>query len=298
MKVAVVDAGSNSFILLIAQKKDDRVEYLVDLSTIVGMGSLLKGKNETTFTRALEVVKRYHKISDEFGVDKRVIVGTEIFRKLPKTYFEELSKGFDISKILSGDEEARLSYLSVKEDEKIPISFPLVVDVGGGSVEFSFEKEGKIFSRSLPIGAIVLTNKFVKSYPIGKQLENARSFVSQTLDFLPHLPLVSIGGTGTTVVSILKRRNFSPDVIHGSYVQVEELEELYRKLCSMRLEDMTKLVGMEKGREKIISSGILILIESAKATANKGMYVSVRGHRYSVAKRMLERAEDDSSLFE
>jgi len=231
-------------------------------------------------------------------VDKRVIVGTEIFRKLPKTYFEELSKGFDISKILSGDEEARLSYLSVKEDEKIPISFPLVVDVGGGSVEFSFEKEGKIFSRSLPIGAIVLTNEFVKFYPIGKQLENARSFVSQTLDFLPHLQMVSIGGTGTTVASILKRRNFSPDVIHGSYVQVEELEELYRKLCSMRLEDMTKLVGMEKGREKIISSGILILIESAKATANKGMYVSVRGHRYSVAKRMLERVEDDSSLFE
>jgi exopolyphosphatase/guanosine-5'-triphosphate,3'-diphosphate pyrophosphatase len=286
MRIAVVDAGSNSFILLIAERKQGKINYILDLSKVVGMGRM-KDENDGTFEQAKDTINEYLKICDEYHVDKRVIVGTEIFRKILPEYFEKLSQKFDDARILSGEEEAELSYFSVIEDENIPCTSPLVVDIGGGSVEYSFMKENALFSRSVPIGALVLTSKFVNSYPIQEQLEDAKIILRKKLNFLPPLQLVSIGGTGTTVASILKNAPFSPE-IDGTYISLEKIEELYRKMLSMSLDELSSLVGMEKGREKIIAAGILILLESAKTSSNEGIYVSVRGHRYALAKRILE----------
>lgn len=287
MKVAVVDAGSNSFILLIAEKKDGKINYLLDLSTVVGMGKM-KCEDDGIFEKALKTIEKYLKISEEYGVSKRIIVGTEVFRKLPPKYFEKLSGKFDSARILSGKEEAELSYLSVADDEKIPIRSPLVMDIGGGSVEYSFKIEKELILRSIPMGAIVLTEKYVGSYPIYDQLENAKDFIEKELSFLPQLPLVSIGGTGTTVASVLKGKPFSANSIHGIYIPVEEIESLYKRACSMSLNEISNLPGMEKGRERIIAAGMLILLESAKMSSNRGVYVSVRGHRYAMAKKILE----------
>ena len=287
MKVAVVDAGSNSFILLIAEKKYGKVNYLLDLSTIVGMGKM-KCEEDGIFEKALKTIEKYLKISEEYDVSKRIIVGTEVFRKLPPKYFKKLSEKFDGARILSGKEEAELSYLSVADDEKIPIHSPLVMDIGGGSVEYSFKIEKGLISRSIPMGAIVLTEKYVRSYPVHDQLENAKKFIEKELSFLPQLPLVSIGGTGTTVASVLKGKPFSASLIHGIYISLDEIESLYRRVCSMSLNEISNLPGMEKGREKVIAAGMLILFESSKMSSNRGVYISVRGHRYAMAKKILE----------
>ena len=69
MKVAVVDAGSNSFILLIAEKKDGKINYLLDLSTVVGMGKM-KCEDDGIFEKALKTIEKYLKISEEYGVSK------------------------------------------------------------------------------------------------------------------------------------------------------------------------------------------------------------------------------------
>ena len=297
MKVAVVDAGSNSFLLLIAEEKNGHVDYPFDYSKVVGLGHLKNGLvDETAFDRAKKTVLEYHALCDNYGVDKRVIVGTEIFRKLKPLYFEELSKGFDESNLLSGKQEAELSYLSVIEDENFAFtSKPIAEDIGGGSVELACIRENKFFAKSFPIGAGVLTDKFVKKYPVNSQLNGAINLIYESLESFPSEEMVSIGGTGTTVVSVLNQDPFDSKRIHGKYIEMSKLEELYEKLRLMDLNSISKLSGMEKGREKIITAGTLILLESVRKINGKGCYVSVRGHRYTVAKDILERGHDSSS---
>ncbi len=297
MKVAVVDAGSNSFLILIAEEKNGHIEYLLDLSKVVGLGHLKNRViDKSIFERAKRSILEYHALCDRYEVDKRVIVGTEIFRKLKPIYFEELSKGFDEFNVLLGRQEAELSYLSVTEDEHFLFaSEPIVEDIGGGSVEFAYLRKGKFFAKSFLIGAMALTNKFVKKYPVNLQLNDAMDFVHEKLELLPSGEMVSIGGTGTTIASILERKAFDSKQIHGKYVKMSKVEELYEKLRLMDLDSISRLKGMQRGREKIITAGTLIFLESVRRINGKGCYISVRGHRYTVAKDILERNRDSSS---
>lgn len=297
MKVAVVDAGSNSFLLLIAEDENGHINYLFDSSKIVGLGHLSNEMvDKTAFDCAKTTILEYHALCDDYGVDKRVIVGTEIFRKLKPFYFKELSKGFDESIILSGRQEAELSYLSVVEDGNFLFTFnPIVEDIGGGSVELAYPREDKFFAKSFPIGARVLTDKFIKKYPVNSQLNGAIDLIYGSLESFPSGEVVSIGGTGTTVASILDQEPFDSKRIHGKYIEMSKLEELYEKLRLMDLNSISKLNGMERGREKIITAGTLILLESVRKINGKGCYVSVRGHRYTLAKDILERGHDSSS---
>ncbi len=285
-RVGVVDAGSNSFLLLIAEKTDGGVKYILDRALIVEMGKLLHRTDETIVKRAKDAITLYHRVMDEYGVLNRVMVGTEIFRKLPKSYFSELGEGFDRAFILSGEEEARLSYLSVAEDETLSVPSPLVVDIGGGSVEYSYMSNGESEFKSLPIGARVLTDKFVRRYPIENQLEKAKEYVEKIIGTLPHLPLVLIGGSGTTLAALVKKAHFSNE-LHGTCLKRDEIESVYSNLCTLSLKKISELKGMESGREEIIAAGVLVILKSMELSHNENVVISVRGHRYTVAKKIL-----------
>ncbi|GEM_PF-1637276 len=290
LKVAIVDAGTNSFLLLIAEKSDDHFKYLLDTSTVVGLGRLKSNLiDDKILKHAQEVINTYHKLCDKYEVEKRVIVGTEFFRKIDPMYFEHFSKDFDESMILSGSEEAKLSYLSVIEDENFSfLPNPVVMDIGGGSVEFAYKSE-KFTTRSFPIGAMVLTSRFVKSYPIKNQLNEGINLLNETFEGITSGDLVTIGGTGTTIVDLIDEKDFDPVRVHGRFLKIEEVENLYDKLCSMSLYDLSKARGMEKGRERIIAAGALILMQAVKKINMSGCFVSIRGHRYTIAKDILEQ---------
>ncbi|BBJ27935.1 Ppx/GppA phosphatase family protein [Athalassotoga saccharophila] len=284
MKVGVVDAGSNSFLLLMAEKKDEKIEYFFDTSRIVGLGHLLNGKvREENFKKALEVVKEYRVICEEHSIDKTVITGTEIFRKIDKKYFEILSENFDKSIILTHREESLFSYRSVVEDEKFNFD-PVVVDIGGGSFEIAWKDEDFIF-KSIPMGAIFITDKFIKGYPVGDQLD--RIELDSYLE-IPNKPLVSIGGTGTTIACIVEKKKFDPALIHGKFLKFETLKLLFERMKKMTLEEISSLEGMERGRERIIISGLFLLLRILEKNSLDGLYVSTRGHRYTVARDTLE----------
>ncbi len=288
LRIAVVDAGTNSFLLLIAEKLNDHLHYLLDISTVVGLGHLKNGViDDEALRRAQNVINTYHKLCDKYKVDKRVMVGTEIFRKVDKKYFRGLSEKFDESMVLSGLEEAKLSYLSVIEDDKFSrLTNPIVVDIGGGSVEFAYN--GKTFTaQTFPLGAAVLTDKFVNSYPIGDQLNRATELLRDAFNTIPkNRNIVAIGGTGTTVTDLIDEKPFDPERVHGRFLKIEDVKTLYNNLCAMDLDMLSKLEGMEEGREKIIAAGVLILIQAVKMTNSKGCFVSVRGHRYTIAKNI------------
>lgn len=290
MRIGVVDAGSNSFLLLMAEKQNGEIKYFFDTSRIVGLGHLENGKvREQNLEMAVKVVKEYVSLCKSNFVDKTVITGSEIFRKIDKKYFDVLAKYFDESHILTREEEAFLSYRSVIEDKTFELD-PLVVDIGGGSFEIAWREKGFEFL-SIPMGAIFITDKFVKSYPIDDQLEIVKKELN--LD-IPHKPVVSIGGTGTTVASIIEGKSFDPTLIHGKFLSFQILSDLFDKMKKMTLEQITSLSGMEKGRERIITSGLFLLLEILERSACNGLYVSTRGHRYTIARDVLEGKKYDN----
>ncbi len=285
MKVGVVDAGSNSFLLLMAEKKDEKIEYFFDTSRIIGLGHLENGKvKEETFKKALETVKEYRSICAEHSIDRTVITGSEIFRKIDRKYFDILSQNFDKSMILTRQEESLFSYRSVAEDEKFNFD-PVVVDIGGGSFEIAWRDKEFIF-KSIPMGAIFITDKFIKRYPVGDQLDHVQELDSY-LD-LPNKPLVSIGGTGTTIACIVEQKEFDPAVIHGKFLKFETLKSLFESMKRMTIDEISSIKGMERGREKIIISGLFLLLRILEKNSIDGLYVSTRGHRYTVARDALK----------
>ncbi len=290
MKVGVVDAGTNSFLLLMAEKSNSRINYFFDTSTIVGLGHLDNGKVKAeNFKKALEVIQKYKELCRSYGIDRTAIVGTEIFRKIDESYFKKLSEGFDEVRKLTGEEEAWLSYRSVVEDENFSnLKDPLVVDIGGGSFEIGKYMDSKFKFESIPMGAIVLTDRFVKKYPVANQLDGIGDELKNYLSSIPQGPVVSIGGTGTTVASILEGKPFDPVFIHKKFLDLEEMVKLLERMKEMSLEALSNMAGMERGREKIIIAGLFLLVEILKHAHANGLYVSVRGHRYSVAKDMLD----------
>ncbi len=271
------------------------MDYELEISKIVGLGRMKNGKADPeNIAAARKAVEDYRKICEDKGVTRCVIVGTEIFRKTEPALFAKLSEKFDEARIISGDEEAELSYRSVAEDENFSeLKPPLVVDVGGGSVEFAM-KTDSFKTESFPIGAYVMTNRYVtKGYPVGNQLETASEYIEKTMAEIPRNgPLVSIGGTGTTLVDILDGKPFDATRVHGRFLTVDEIEWLYEKTSSMTLEELSKLKGMERGRERIVTAGAFVLLKAVKKINAKGCHISVRGHRYSVAKDILERKDD------
>lgn len=292
--MGIIDAGTNSFLLLIAEKDGEAINYKLDTSKIVGLGRMKNGVAEPgIFETAEEVVSSYKRICDENGVDRCVMIGTEFFRNMEPSCFAGLSMKFDEAHIISGDEEAELSYRSVVEDEHFrDLKDPVVVDVGGGSVEFAM-RNGTFKTESFPLGAHILTNRYVTGYPVGSQLEKASGFVERSMAELPEgRPLVSIGGTGTTLVGILDGKTFDATRVHGRFLTADEIEWLYGKLSSMSPDELSGLEGMERGREKIIAAGAFILLKAVEKVNGKGCRISVRGHRYSVAKDVLERKDD------
>ncbi|MCL4407515.1 MAG: hypothetical protein M1521_02620 [Thermotogae bacterium] len=293
MKIGVVDAGTNSFLLLMAKKENSGINYFFDTSTIVGLGHLVNGKiREENLKKAFEVIRNYKALCQSHGIEKIAITGTEIFRKMDKTYFQKISEGFDEVRILTGEEESWLSYRSVVEDDNFSnLKNPLVIDIGGGSFEMAKYTESEFRFESIPMGAVMLTDRFVKEYPVAHQLDDVDDQLKVYLSSIPSGPIVSIGGTGTTVASIIEERPFDPTVIHGKFLKIEDLAELLEKMKKMSLEKISKINGMEKGREKIIIAGLFLIVEILKYSHASGLYISVRGHRYAVARDMLDGAK-------
>uniref|UniRef100_A0A7V3VSL4 Ppx/GppA phosphatase N-terminal domain-containing protein n=1 Tax=Mesoaciditoga lauensis TaxID=1495039 RepID=A0A7V3VSL4_9BACT len=290
LRTGIVDAGTNSFLLLIAQKESGKIEYLLDTSTVVGFGHLEGGKvREEKLKFAVQTLDKYKKICEEYRVDKTVIVGTEVFRKIDGTYFQILSNGFDESFIITGQEEAILSYRSVSEDQEFShLKALIVADIGGGSVEFAKVQTGDSFIRSFPIGALAITDEFIQRYPVDDQLNEAGKSVEKMISKIPVGDLVVIGGTGTTVTSLMDGKTYDPVKIHGRFLKIDDLKALFNVMKKMELDEISRMPGMEKGRERIITTGLFLLIKIIDHIDSQGSYVSVRGHRYSIAKDLLD----------
>lgn len=274
---AVIDIGTNSTRLLISEtafREDtnlwDIQRNLLELVTITHLG---KGVNSSSklsdesMKITLECMSSYDKLAKAYGATSIKGFATSAVRDAQnRDFFIEAatSMGIDVT-CISGDLEANLSLIgnsSIFPDSKIGI-----IDIGGGSTEFSLGKGSEVdFLRSYNVGAVRVTEMFFKDDDyqeknwtaatewIDKELSELKNFAD--VDF----KLLGVAGTVTTQATVLEKMSeYDREKVHLYKISLEDVERNLKLFLSMPLEARRKLQGLEPKRADVIIGGTLIL---------------------------------------
>jgi len=227
MRVAVIDLGTNTFHLLIAETTGNQLEILYKTNVPVKLGEGRINDNiiiPAAFERGINCLKDFSKIIANYQVDKIRATATSAVRSAEngKDFVDAVNERTGINiETITGDEEAELIYQGVKLSGAIT-DLSLIMDIGGGSVEFILcDTETLIWKKSYNIGAARLMQQFFKSDPINDGDKNAILFhiQNQLTDLFDicekHQPKVLIGSAGafeTFAELIIRKNNLKADI--------------------------------------------------------------------------------------
>ena len=293
MVKAAIDIGSNSILLLIAQ--DGCV--LHDEARVVGLG---RGLAEVGVFRpermeaGLAVLRDYAEMAREFGVPAAAVraVATSASRRAlnATTFFAAVAKTTGLKvEVISGDEEARLTWLGGISGIELAPGPVLLVDPGGGSTEVILGEAGQIRHRvSLEIGTVRLTDAHL-GYghvdPAG--LARARRDIEEAFAAV-HLPLaprtaVAVAGTATALsAAAAGLHRYDAVAVHNSVLSSAQLRTWIDRLLMAGPEERRALVPASPERADTLLAGACILLRALALTRRQGWRVSDRGLRFGL----------------
>jgi exopolyphosphatase/guanosine-5'-triphosphate,3'-diphosphate pyrophosphatase len=275
MIVAVVDVGTNSTRLLVADVRDGRVVREVERRTIVtrlGEGVDESGRlSQDAVERVVAACASYREAIDAHGAERVVAVLTSAVRDAENG--DELERvlrerfGFQATTI-SGEREARLTFLGATAAR--PHAEPLMVlDIGGGSTEVVIGSSGRVeFFVSTQIGSVRYTERFLHTDPPREgELAACREAIEQVLaESVPHrvraLPAdgVAVAGTPTSFAAIdLDLEPYDRERVDGHRMSLERCEEILAQLARVPLEERRNVRGLHPDRAPTIVAGGVIL---------------------------------------
>jgi exopolyphosphatase/guanosine-5'-triphosphate,3'-diphosphate pyrophosphatase len=286
-RVAVVDVGSNSTRLFLCDEMGSGGPEGERTTTITGLRRGAAGDGTVT-AEALERLRAcltgYGERIREFGPDEVVAIGTSAVRDAPNRWaIEEVVAGaLDAElRVLAGAEEAELSYvgarLAVAGDEPV-----LVMDIGGGSTELvRGDAQGPTSAVSLDVGAVRHTEAYLRDDPpTPDQIRALREDVAGIA--VPSIaalggpaPVIGVAGTMTSLAAIAYGR-YDPDVVHGSILAIDEVEEIADRLAAMPLAERRNVPGLHPERATSIVAGALIACAVLRAASADHVAVSER----------------------
>jgi len=281
MRVAAIDCGTNSIRLLIADIDGNNFREVVRDMEIVRLG---QGVDETgqfhpdAIARTLAAVDKFAAKIAKRGVEKIRFCATSATRDATNRHLfvdgvrERL--GIELE-VISGDEEAALSFAGAIKDLD-PSNGPfLVVDIGGGSTEFVFGTSTVEAARSVNIGCVRMTERHFASDPAtAEQIELARTdiqaAIAQAAAVVPITKaktLVAVAGTATTVAAAaLDLPEYDRYAIHLSRISAQQTHDAATMFATSTREQRLALGYMHPGRVDVIAAGSLVLSEIMKAT--------------------------------
>lgn len=295
MKIATLDLGSNTFLLLVAEINNGKVvKVYEDLVTITRLGQGVNQSGEfhpEALERVEECFKHYSAVIQKHKVDKVIAMATSAARDAKnKEDFFSLGRKYNIPiEIIPGEKEAEITYLGSTFD--IAGDGVAVIDVGGGSTEVIVKNsEGTLLGKSLDIGSVRLTEKFISKHPVSmKELQNLKSYVIESLEsnkaFLPNQvnKVVAVAGTPTMLSCLVQEIEFQEELVHKSELSVSVMEEWLERLANLSVKERTSFKGMVAKRADVIIAGLVILIEVTKYLGVDQLIVSTKGVRFGVA---------------
>lgn len=281
MRVAAIDCGTNSIRLLIADIDGNNFREIVRDMEIVRLG---QGVDQTgqfhpdAIARTLAAVDKFAAEIAKRGVEKIRFCATSATRDATNRHLfvdgvrERL--GIELE-VISGDEEAALSFAGAIKDLD-PSNGPfLVVDIGGGSTEFVFGTSTVEAARSVNIGCVRMSERHFASDPATpEQIEAARTdiqaAIAQAAAVVPITKaktLVAVAGTATTVAAAaLELPEYDRYAIHLSRISAQQTHDAATMFATKTREQRLSLGYMHPGRVDVIAAGSLVLSEIMKAT--------------------------------
>lgn len=294
MKVAALDLGSNTSLLLIADVEGGVItNVLHDETRVTKMGQGVhanRALHPEALVRLDDCFADYSAVIKKFKPEKVVAVATSAARDVKNG--EELLKlgrrhGIPIH-IISGAQEARLTFRGALCD-RASTSGIAVIDVGGGSTEIISDHDGNPKGTSVDVGSVRLTELFVKHQPIPEdELAAVTKYVKEayanaSLPREQFQEVVAVAGTPTTLAAVEQAREFSEEIVHGFKLSSAMIEKWIAKMKSMTVDQREQLPGMQPKRADVIVTGSIILNEAMRALGQDRATVSTRGVRYGVA---------------
>ena len=282
MRVGVVDIGTNSTRLLIADVRDSRVHEVQRRSEVTRLGEGVDATGrlgDAPMQRVLATLEAYHAAIDEEGCDVTTGVLTSAVRDAEngRDFTELVRSRFDLDvRTIPGDEEARLTFLgATAERADPPAGALLVVDIGGGSTEFVVGRGGEVeFDVSTQAGVVRQTERHLHSDPPAPaQLralgDEVRTIVAAVVP--PEVrgrvaAAVGVAGTATSCASIEQRLDpYDPNKVEGFVLDLGDLDLLLARLAAMPVAERRKVVGLHPDRAPTIVAGVAILLEALRA---------------------------------
>lgn len=261
MRVAAIDVGSNSTRLLVADVTEPGVVLPVRgrlETTRLGQGMTAGRLLPAAMERTLAVITGFIRLAEEEGAVETVVAATSAVRDAANR--DEFARAVRSAtgrslRVLSGPEEAYLSYLGVASG--LPgVDNAVVVDIGGGSTEFTWSRNGHTCCISVNAGAVRMNEGGYGNGQIRQVLDEALRAVRRD----GFNTLVGVGGTATTLAAItMGLHRYDPARVHGFRLERRAVDELDRKLHALNLEERKKVPGLQPQRADIIPAGARIL---------------------------------------
>lgn len=295
-----IDVGTNSVKMVIADLADGGARRLYDNSVTTRLGEGMQAQagrlREVPMRRTLDALAGFVGIACERGVRGIAAVGTAALREAENRdeFLRRAQERCGLTiEVISGEEEARLSYLAVRRDPHWR-AFPrlLVIDIGGGSTEIiEGEPNGDAIAsrRSVNLGAVRLTERYLKSDPptvtqlaAANQIA-AEAFGSVALSASPgETQVVGVGGTMTNLAAIDQQGRTDPESLHGHTLRADALEDLIALFAARTVAARKQIPGLDPARADIILGGAILLSQALAHIGSAALDVSTRGLRWGV----------------
>ena len=310
MRVAVVDIGTNSTRLLIADVDplDGSVTELVRHSQVTRLGHGVDATGSLSaeaIERVLATLDRYRADIDKHGATANLAVLTSAVRDASNgpEFAQRVREDYHLdARVLSGDEEAQLTFLGATAGRPPDDAGPtVVIDIGGGSTEFvvgSGQTAG--FHVSLPAGVVRMSERHIHTDPPTPQElralgEDVRDVLHDGLPAAERNAVthgIAVAGTATSAASIAQELDpYDPKRVHGYTLELSTVEMLLARLAEMDEAQRRQVVGLHPDRAPTILAGMVLLSEAMRAFALEHVEVSEHDILYGGALRLARAAQ-------
>jgi exopolyphosphatase / guanosine-5'-triphosphate,3'-diphosphate pyrophosphatase len=281
MRVAAIDCGTNSIRLLIADIEGNSFREVTRLMEVVRLG---QGVDQTgqfhpdAIARTLAAVDKYAIEIAKRGVQKIRFCATSATRDATNRdlFIEGVFERLGVRpEVISGEEEASLSFIGATKDLPESDGPFLVVDIGGGSTEFVIGTNRVEAAKSVNIGCVRMTERhFVSSDPeLGEiaaatlDIDEAIAQAAKVVPITTAKTLIAVAGTATTVAAAaLKLAEYDRYAIHLSHISADDVHAASKLFFALSRNERAALGYMHPGRVDVISAGSLVLSRIMLAT--------------------------------
>ncbi|HEY4427020.1 MAG TPA: Ppx/GppA phosphatase family protein [Solirubrobacteraceae bacterium] len=304
MRVAVVDIGTNSTRLLIAdvEPATGAVSPLLRRSEVTRLGDGVDSGgslSEEAIGRVLRTLADYRQAIDGHHCEANLAVLTSAVRDAAngEAFAARVREEFGLdARILSGDEEAQLTFLGAMADRADSDEATVVIDIGGGSTEFIIGHDREAgFHASLPAGVVRMSERHIHSDPPSPEelqalADDVRGVFREGLRQSEREAVdrgIAVAGTATSAAAMAQELDpYDPDRVHGYGLTLGTVEMLLARLADMTESERRQVAGLHPDRAPTIVAGMILLGEAMRAFGLEEVEVSEHDILYGGALRL------------